>query len=65
MPITYLGGAFYGLSTEVGAGRAEPFTAGDGVFGNIRFEASRYNSVYGNSTTVQPSAIRTTYIIKF
>ena len=35
--------------------------------GNHRFEfnASLYNSIYGNSTTVQPPALTVVYSIKF
>ena len=33
--------------------------------GNISFDASRSNSIYGNSTTVQPPALTMKYIIKY
>lgn len=37
-----------------------------GLFGaNLNFDASLSNSIYGNSTTVQPPAIRTPFIIKY
>ena len=32
---------------------------------SVGFEASRSNSIYGNSTTVQPSALTTSYLIKY
>ena len=59
-------GAFYGDSTNV-AGRRDggsidkrnTFTGGD-----VYFAASRSNSIYGKSTTVQPPAIVMKYIIK-
>ena len=31
----------------------------------LNFEASHYNSIYGNSNTVQPAAIKTYWIIKY
>ena len=59
-------GAFYGDNTDI-AGRRNggsieqrnTFTGGD-----VHFDASRSNSIYGNSTTVQPPAIVMRYIIK-
>lgn len=33
--------------------------------GTIGFDASRYNGIYGNSTTVQPPALTMRYIIKY
>lgn len=31
----------------------------------LGFDAERSNSVYGNSTTVQPSSVKTHYLIKY
>ena len=42
-----------------GVENKNPFTGGE-----VRFAASRSNSIYGNSTTVQPPAIVMQYIIK-
>ena len=36
-----------------------------GVFGNLTFNASDSNNIYGNSTTVQPPALTMRYIIKY
>jgi hypothetical protein len=33
--------------------------------GKIKFDASASNSIYGNSTTVQPPALTMRYIIKY
>lgn len=37
---------------------------GYGVYGKVNFNASRSNSIYGNSTTVQPPAVTVKYLIK-
>ena len=53
-------GALY--STPIGAGApAHPNTSGH----KLQFDASRYNSIYGNSDTVQPPALTTLYCIKY
>lgn len=38
---------------------------GGGTFGNIYFDASRSNAIYGKSDTVQPPAVCVNYIIKY
>ena len=48
-----LSGAFY----NAGSG-SNPTAKGDGTPSNLGFDASRSNSIYGNSTTVQPPAIK-------
>ena len=44
-----------------------PFQPGvnHATYTNIALDASRSNSIYGNSTTVQPPALTTRYIIKY
>ena len=37
----------------------------NGNYGGFEFDASRSNSIYGNSTTVQPTSLEMTYCIKF
>ena len=55
-------GAFYGsnssLKGQIGSGSA----FGEG---NMYFDASRSNSIYGNYDTVQPNAITARYYIKY
>lgn len=59
---TQTNGAFnwnaYTLSRNVSSGTS----AG---FGTLDFDASQSNSIYGNSTTVQPPAVTMRYIIKY
>ncbi len=53
-PVSSATGAFYGTSTTVTA----PASGGTmGGVRNISFAASRSNSIYGNSTTVQPHSL--------
>lgn len=59
-------GAFYGDHTNIAGRRnggsieeTNKYTGGD-----VNFDASRSNSIYGKSTTVQPPAIVMQYIIK-
>ena len=40
-------------------------SGGDDFMGNILFNANKSNSIYGNSTTVQPPALTMRYIIKY
>lgn len=40
-------------------------TGGNDFMGNILFNANKSNSIYGNSTTVQPPALTMRYIIKY
>ena len=56
----YGNGALYLSGTSYSA--AEVRSYGDG--GSIMFDASLSNSIYGNSTTVQPKSVTVKYIIK-
>ena len=51
-------GAFYSNGTQGG------WSGGSWPFGIIYFDASRSNSIYGKSDTVQPPAVCVNYIIK-
>ena len=62
---TYTGtptGAFYMYTTTL-ANNADGFSSGNPR--GIGFDASLSNSIYGNSTTVQPPAIVVNYFIKY
>lgn len=39
--------------------------AGDAYAGNITFNASKSNAIYGNSNTVQPPALAAKFLIKY
>ena len=51
-------GAFYNDGTNSGS-----FNSGSYAQRSLSFDASRSNSIYGNSTTVQPQAIKVLYYI--
>ena len=56
-------GAFYVISsTEPGWGTSSGIDNDNALFD---FDASRSNSIYGNSTTVQPPSVSMLYIIKY
>ena len=57
------GGAFKTSSMPYGTGIFTPNSGGDAK--QIEFNASNSNSIYGNSDTVQPYSLTTTYIIKY
>lgn len=44
-------------------GEVEPDS--EGSYGELKFNASNSNSIYGNSSTVQPPAVCMNYIIKY
>ena len=54
-----VGGAFY-ATTELVNG-----STGEGADNKVIFDASRSNSIYGTSTTVQPASLTTRYYIKY
>ena len=58
---------FTGAFTRTGSGPSKTSRADHGEFCNnaARFEAPRSSSVYGSSTTVQPSSVRSMILIKF
>ena len=58
---TGVGGALY----KTGNSYAGLSTNTDNNNAHLEFDASRSNSIYGNSTTVQPSAIAINYCIKY
>lgn len=60
IPDTWQSGALYQLEDPDPAGT---WTVGDNPDG-LGFDASRSNSIYGNSNTVQPPAVQITYYIK-
>lgn len=53
-------GAF--ISGDTGSFRNN---AGSTTLENTKFDASRSNSIYGNSTTVQPKSLIFNYVIKY
>ena len=54
------------LNTSAGGKRPNVFNSDTGTYaGEITLDASRSNSIYGNSTTVQPPALTMRYIIKY
>lgn len=53
-------GAFYGSQTGWNTSGTQNMGSG-----RVHFDASRSNSIYGNSTTVQPPAIQVPFIIKY
>ena len=53
-PVSSASGAFYGTSTTVTAPASGSSTGG---VRSVSFAASRANSIYGNSTTVQPHSL--------
>ena len=55
-------GAFYSQE-EYSSGGAN-YTS-TGLTSSRVFDASKSNSIYGNSTTVQPPAVSTIYLIKY
>ena len=54
-----VGGAFYATSTTVNG------STGEGGDNKVIFDASRCNSIYGSSVTVQPASLTVKYYIKF
>ena len=66
VPYTNTSGAFHRSDSTT---TTKYFTAGGNVTDNINhrvlFDASHSNSIYGNSTTVQPPALTMQYIIKY
>lgn len=52
-------GALYGTNYVSNA----PANSNYGSYSNLNFDASQSNSIYGNSTTVQPQAIKVLYYI--
>lgn len=55
-----VGGAFY---TSASSGKVASNTSGTYLAYRTNMDVSRYNSIYGNSTTVQPQAIKVLYYI--
>lgn len=67
IPYPSLNGAFDGsrsASTPLMTGSSGGTPASD-VYNVLAFDASHSNSIYGNSTTVQPPALTMRYIIKY
>lgn len=58
-------GAFYGSGGGSGYGQNGPWSSGSYTSAYPRFDASRSNNVYGNSTTVQPPALALIPQIKY
>lgn len=59
-------GAFTGSTSEIGSNpTTSPMFPQTVSVGEITFDASNSNSIYGNSTTVQPPALTMKYIIKY
>ena len=56
-------GSFAGVKTSSGGGISIT-TANASTYRELSFDASRSSAIYGNSTTVQPNALTTRYIIK-
>ena len=60
------GGVFWGGHSSSGSFNATSAGVPTGdTFDYLGFRASKYNSIYGNSTTVQPPALTMQYIIKY
>lgn len=61
----YADGVFYKSSNIVdNAGNFQVVSHGEGI-SSLDFDAYRYNSIYGNSNTVQPPAVTMRYYIKY
>ena len=54
-------GAFYGGAEYL----AKPWGGSTGEANTACFDASRSNAIYGNSNTVQPTALTARFYIKF
>ena len=59
---TGLTGAYYQVSE---GNNTNPASASGGTAGTVGFDASLSNTIYGNSTTVQPPATKSYWIIKY
>ena len=58
-------GALYANGGWARTGTLSNYSAHENYTNGIGFDASRSNSIYGNSTTVQPPAVTMRYIIKY
>ena len=58
-------GALYAGGGWARTGTLGSYSAHENYESEIRIDASRSNSIYGNSTTVQPPAVTMRYIIKY
>lgn len=58
-------GAFTEVKPESTVGLARDGSTTAGYAYGFTFSAKNSNSIYGNSITVQPTALTTTYIIKY
>lgn len=64
--VTDNGGEFSGAFYSTGKPRTRGWASADyDELRNISFDASRSNSIYGKSDTVQPPAVKMLYIIKY
>ena len=59
------GGVFSPAREDVQCGLAEGNLWYESSKGKVEFNASRSNSIYGNSDTVQPPTVCMNYIIKY
>jgi microcystin-dependent protein len=63
-PAGYFDGASGAFAANTGGAAIQSGGGMITAYNNLSFDASRSNSIYGNSTTVQPPALTTRYIIK-
>lgn len=55
----------YFESNNVGTASQQTSSVGNYKYGDLNFNASRGNKIYGNAITVQPASMCTQYLIKY